>query len=57
MIFIVLLFGELTGLWSIALGILLLPLYLIAFLVLVAPLLAVGHDLWDNTNHHKRGDD
>ncbi|WP_168868678.1 MULTISPECIES: hypothetical protein [Levilactobacillus] len=57
MIFIVLLFGELTGLWSIALGILLLPLYLIAFLVLVASLLAVWHDLWDNTNHHKRGDD
>ncbi|TOY76897.1 hypothetical protein DIS16_00980 [Levilactobacillus brevis] len=52
--FIVLLFGQLTGMWSIALNIVLVPLYLIALLVLVASLMAVWHDLWNEHKH--RGD-
>ncbi len=49
--FIVLALGQLTGLWSIATGLLMLPLYLIAFLFLAASLLAIVGDLYEEFKH------
>lgn len=50
-VFIVLALGQLTGLWSIATGLLMLPLYLIAFLFLAASLLAIAGDLYEEFKH------
>lgn len=50
-VFIVLALGQLTGLWSIATGLLMLPLYLIAFLFLAASLLAIVGDLYEEFKH------